>query len=158
MCSHKKSLDPIQNRAQSSSHNTVTLKLKPQTVWQPIFDWVFFQISHKIMAWILKQSYSPIVGLQTCCGHFGQKPYSSKDTGLQSWSNHTEIQTSSHESSVALLHLSPNLRVWLSSPHICEPIDFKYLLSLVFCTLTQKWANFAHKPLGFGFRVFQGSN
>ena len=31
-CCHKKSLDPIQNRAQSSSHNTVILKFKPQTV------------------------------------------------------------------------------------------------------------------------------
>jgi hypothetical protein len=30
------------------------------------------------------------------------------------------------------LLLSPKLRVWLSSPHICEPIDLKYLFGLVF--------------------------
>jgi hypothetical protein len=30
------------------------------------------------------------------------------------------------------LHLSPKLRVWLSSPHICEPNDLKYLFGLVF--------------------------
>jgi hypothetical protein len=28
--------------------------------------------------------------------------------------------------------MSPKLRVWLSSPHICEPIYFKYLFDLVF--------------------------
>jgi hypothetical protein len=30
------------------------------------------------------------------------------------------------------LQMSPKLRVWLSSPHICEPNDLKYLFSLVF--------------------------
>jgi hypothetical protein len=34
----------------------------------------------------------------------------------------------------------------------------KILIWLGFCTLVQKWTNFAHRSLGFGFRVFQGSN
>jgi hypothetical protein len=28
--------------------------------------------------------------------------------------------------------MSPKLRVWLSSPHICEPNDLKHLFYLVF--------------------------
>jgi hypothetical protein len=30
------------------------------------------------------------------------------------------------------LHLSPKPNVWLTSPHICEPNDLKYLFDLVF--------------------------
>jgi hypothetical protein len=84
-CCHKKSLNSIQNRAQSSSHNTVILKFKPQTVWQPIFDWVFLQISHKTMAWILKQSCSPKIDLQLWCGHLSWILTILKATQPQSW-------------------------------------------------------------------------
>jgi len=80
-------LDPNQNRAQSSPHSTVTLKFNFKQSDSPSLIGVFLQISHKTMAWILKQSCSPMIGLQTCCGHFGQIPYILKDTGLQSWTN-----------------------------------------------------------------------
>jgi hypothetical protein len=65
-----------------------------------------------------------MLGLQIWCGDLGQILINLKDARAQSWSNHTEIQTSSHESSVALLHLSPKSNMWLTSPHICEPNDF----------------------------------
>jgi hypothetical protein len=55
-----------------------------------------------------------------------------KVTKPQSGAFNTEFQTSSHESSVALLHLSPNLRVWLVNSHICEPIGFRCLNIVVF--------------------------
>jgi hypothetical protein len=32
----------------------------------------------------------------------------------------------------SILHLSPKLRVLLSSPHTCNPKDLKYLFGLVF--------------------------
>jgi hypothetical protein len=52
--------------------------------------------------------------------------------------------------------MSPKLRVWLANPHMSDSSDLRYFINLVFCTLVQKWTNFAHRPLGFGFRVFQG--
>jgi hypothetical protein len=59
---------------------------------------------------------------------------------------------------MALLHLSPNLKFWIANSPSCEPYDLGYPINLVFGTLAQKWTNFAHRPLGFSFRVFQGSN
>ena len=46
-------------------------QLKVQTIsgWQSNFNWVFLPTSHKIMAWILTQSCSPMLGLQLWCGH-----------------------------------------------------------------------------------------
>jgi hypothetical protein len=54
--------------------------------------------------------------------------------------------------------MNPNLRVWLPNSHLSESSVLRYFINLVFCTLVQMCINFAHKPLGFSFRVFHGSN
>ena len=146
MCTLKRSLDPLQNRAQSSCHNTVNLYFRLQAAWQSIFDWVFLQISHRIMAWILKQSCSPIIGLQTCCGHFGQIPYILKDTGLQSWAQYTEIRLSQKSSNVTLLQISPKLMVSFANLQICEPYDLRYPNSLVFALRSKSVQNLHITP------------
>lgn len=125
--------------------------------WQPNLRLNYLCLFLNNYAFLLKQSCSPMFGLQLWCGDLGQKPYTLKVTKPQSGAFNTEFQTWYRTQMRSILHLSPKFRVWLSSPHNCEPIDFKYLFGLV-CTLAQKWANFAYKPLGFGFRVFQGSN
>jgi hypothetical protein len=156
MCTHKKSLDPLQNRAQNSSQNTVSLNFRPQAVWQSNLGWDFLHISHKNMAWILKQSCSPIIGLQTCCGHFGQKPYALKVTKPQSWANITEISDLVYNSNE--VHFAIESKTWglaFKSTYLWTK-GLKNLIWLGFCTLVQKWTNFAHRPLGFSFRVFPG--
>jgi hypothetical protein len=61
---------------------------------------------------------------------------------------------------VALLQISPKLRVWLANHPKCEPCDFIYLNIVVF-TLWSKSALFLHigpwgLDLGFFFRVQMG--
>ena len=73
-----------------------------------------------------------MIELQTLCGDLGQKPYTLKVTKPQSGAFNTEFQTWYRTQMRSILHLSPKLRVWLLSPHICEPNDLKYLFGLVF--------------------------
>jgi hypothetical protein len=62
-------------------------KFQTKPVWQPDFRLKYLWIFLNKWAYNLKQSCSPLIGLQTCGGHFGQNPYILKDTGLQSWTN-----------------------------------------------------------------------
>ena len=87
-------LDPNQNRAQSSPHSTVTLKFNFKQSDSPSLIGVFLQISHKTMAWILKQSCSPMIGLQLWCGHLTWILTILKATQPQSWAYNPDFRLS----------------------------------------------------------------
>jgi hypothetical protein len=76
-------LDHAWIRAQSSCSCTVSLKFRLQTAWQPIFGCIFLQFLHNNHAYSLKQSYSPLIGLQYWCGDLGKILFIWKLQGLK---------------------------------------------------------------------------
>jgi hypothetical protein len=86
-------LDHAQNWAWSWCLSTVSLKIQTLTAWQPDFEHDYLQIFLNTYAHTLKQSCSPLFGLQFWCGDLGQKPYSLKFTKLKSWAHNNVFQT-----------------------------------------------------------------
>jgi hypothetical protein len=70
------------------------LKVQTISVWQSNFNWVFLPTSHKIMAWILKQSCSPMLGPQLWCGHLTRILIILKATQPQSWAYNPDFRLS----------------------------------------------------------------
>jgi hypothetical protein len=70
------------------------LKVQTISVWHSNFNWVFLPTSHKIMAWILKQSCSPMLGLQLWCGHLTWILIILKATQPQNWAYNPDFRLS----------------------------------------------------------------
>jgi hypothetical protein len=61
--------------------------------WQPDFRPNYLPFLLNNYAYTLKQSCSPLLGLQVWCGDLGQEPYNLEVTKLQSWADNTDFQT-----------------------------------------------------------------
>jgi hypothetical protein len=117
---------------QSRPCYTEKLSFRMNPAWQSNLGWDFLQFFLNNNAHTFKQSCSPIVGLQSWCDDLGQKPYALQVTKPQSGAFNTKFQTWYRTQMRSILHLSPKLRVLLSSPHIGEPIVLKHLFGLIF--------------------------
>ena len=100
--------------------------------WQPDFELNYLSNTLNNYAYHLKQSCSPLIDLQIWCGDLGQNLLCLEVTRSQRWAQYTEIRLSQKSSNVTLLQISPKSNIWLTSPHICEPNDLRYLFNLVF--------------------------
>jgi hypothetical protein len=71
---------------------TENLNLRMEPDWQPNFRLNYLHYFLNNYAHTLKQSCSPMIGLQFWCGDLGQKPYGLKVTKLKSWAHNTVFQ------------------------------------------------------------------
>jgi hypothetical protein len=111
---------------------TVSVKFRVQSAWHPDFRLNYLQFLHNDLAYTLKQNCSPIIELQNWCGALRWILTDLKAIELQSWAYNTDFRLSQKSSNVALLQLSPKLRVQVANLHDCEPYNLKHLTLLVF--------------------------
>jgi hypothetical protein len=72
---------------------TENLNFRVKPAWQSNFRLYYLQYFLNNNAHILKQSCSPMLGLQVWCGDLGQNLFCLKVTRSQRWPQYTEIQT-----------------------------------------------------------------